>query len=75
MESVLAAIAKAGKHANDRRAVVNAYFHLGWRDSVIGRYRISDGGDTSRTRFVGYRVVYEPTGDLLREIRSFLSGG
>jgi branched-chain amino acid transport system substrate-binding protein len=71
MESVLAAIKKAGKHANDRRTVVSAYFHLGWRDSVIGRYRITPSGDTSQARFVGYRAGAD--GQLI-EIRRHLGG-
>jgi len=71
MESVLAAIKKAGKHANDRRTVVSAYFHLGWRDSVIGRYRITPSGDTSQARFVGYRVGADGQ---LKEIRRHLGG-
>jgi branched-chain amino acid transport system substrate-binding protein len=72
MESVLAAIRRAGKHADNRRDVVKAYFHLGWRDhSVIGRYRISNGGDTSLDRFVGYRVGSD--GQLI-EIRRHLGG-
>jgi branched-chain amino acid transport system substrate-binding protein len=75
MESVLLAITKAGKHAGDRQAVIKAYFHLGWRDSVIGRYRISNGGVTSQTRFFGYRVGYSVrTGDRLIEIRRHLGG-
>jgi len=56
MSSVLAAIRRAGKHDGDRLDVVRAYFHLGLRKSVIGRYRISNGGDTSLTRFAGYGV-------------------
>ncbi|MGD0981013.1 MAG: branched-chain amino acid ABC transporter substrate-binding protein [Solirubrobacteraceae bacterium] len=71
MASVLAAIKKAGKHANDRRTVVSAYFHLGWRDSVIGRYRITSSGDTSQARFVGYRAAAD--GQLI-EIRRHLGG-
>lgn len=73
MESVLLAIKRAGKHAGNRQAVIKAYFHLGWRDSVIGRYRISNGGETSQTRFFGYRVGYTVrNGDQLHEIRRHL---
>ena len=75
MMSVIQAIRRAGRKAGNRRDIVKAYFHLGWRDSVIGRYRISNGGDSSRTRFVGYRVAYDASGDQLREIRRFLYGG
>jgi branched-chain amino acid transport system substrate-binding protein len=56
MESVLAAIHAAGKDGSNRLDVVSAYFHLGERNSVIGRYRIDSDGDTSLSRFAGYRV-------------------
>jgi len=69
MRSVLAAIARAQDPAN-RLDVIHAYFHLGWRDSVIGRYRIDAAGDTSLDRFAGYRVG--PGGRLI-ELR-LLSG-
>jgi branched-chain amino acid transport system substrate-binding protein len=55
MSSVLAAIAHAHDPAN-RLEVLRAYRHLGWRDSVIGRYRIEASGDSSLTRFAGYGV-------------------
>jgi ABC-type branched-subunit amino acid transport system substrate-binding protein len=81
MASVLKAISLAGKNP-DREDVVKAYFHLGWRDSVIGRYRISNGGDTSLDRFVGYRVRIgrecgreaAPSVTCLTEIRRHLGG-
>jgi branched-chain amino acid transport system substrate-binding protein len=65
MESVLAAINLAGKHATNRSDdvaairldVVHTYFTLGSRDkSVIGRYYITRHGDTSLSQFAGYRV-------------------
>jgi branched-chain amino acid transport system substrate-binding protein len=71
MESVLAAIQRAGERAGSRLDVVKAYFHLGWRDSVIGRYRIDAHGDTSQARFVGYRAGAD--GNLI-EIRRHLGG-
>ncbi len=56
MESVLAAINIAGKDAT-KALVVRTYFHLGTRDkSVIGRYYITKNGDSSLSRFAGYRV-------------------
>lgn len=55
MSSVLAAIGRARDPAN-RLDVLGAYLSLDWRNSVIGRYRIEPGGDTSLTRFAGYRV-------------------
>jgi branched-chain amino acid transport system substrate-binding protein len=71
MQSVLAAIDAAGKNGSVRRDVIKAYFALGERDSVIGRYSISRRGDTSLSRFAGYRVG--PGGKLV-ELR-LLSGG
>lgn len=56
MQSVLAAIVAAGSHGADRHDVVKAYFKLGERNSVIGRYSINNRGDTSLSRFAGYRV-------------------
>jgi branched-chain amino acid transport system substrate-binding protein len=56
MQSVLAALRAAGKHIDDRLAVVSAFFHLGELDSVIGDYSISSSGDTSLSTFAGYRV-------------------
>lgn len=57
MNDVLAAIRKAGKQGANRAAVIKAFFSLGWRDSVIGGYRISRSGDTTQTRFDGYRIT------------------
>lgn len=66
MQSVLAALAHASDPA-DRLDVLKAYFQLGWRDSVIGRYRIEPSGDTTLSRFAGYRVGH--AGKLI-ELRS-----
>jgi branched-chain amino acid transport system substrate-binding protein len=59
MQSVLAAIRAV--HAKSTAAryrldVVAAYFHLGVRNSVIGRYSINSVGDSSLSDFDGYRV-------------------
>lgn len=71
MESVLAAINLA-KHAHNRLDVIRTYFHLGTRDnSVIGRYFITRNGDSSLSRFDGYRVGED--GNLI-EPRSFNVG-
>lgn len=78
MESVLAAISRAAKqgHAGNRLAVVHAYFHLGYRASVLGGYTINAHGDTSRSRFVGY-VLENPTGEGFQLVkkRRYLDGG
>ncbi|MGD0981014.1 MAG: hypothetical protein ABR946_05970 [Solirubrobacteraceae bacterium] len=71
MASVLAAIQRAGKNAHQRLSVVDAYFRLGLRHSVIGDYRIDRStGDSSLASFAGYRVG---TGGELIEMRR-LSG-
>jgi branched-chain amino acid transport system substrate-binding protein len=78
MESILAAIVRAARHgqASNRLAVARAYFQLGYRHSVIGGYRITGRGDTSRSRFVGY-VLEDPTGSGFQLVmkRSDLDGG
>jgi len=57
MESVLDAINVAGKRATDPLDFDRIYFHLGTKDkSVIGRYYITSSGDTSLSKFAGYRV-------------------
>ena len=72
MSSVLAAIQEAHRSTTNRRLdVVRDYFHLGLRDSVIGSYSIDANGETSLSRFAGYRVG---TAGQLIELR-LLSGG
>jgi branched-chain amino acid transport system substrate-binding protein len=57
MASVLAAIQRAGKNAHKRLSVVDSYFRLGLRHSVIGSYRINQrSGESSLASFAGYRV-------------------
>ncbi|MGI8802958.1 MAG: ABC transporter substrate-binding protein, partial [Solirubrobacteraceae bacterium] len=56
MDSILAAIRVAGSHAGDRASVVRAYFALGVRDSVLGRYSVTANGDTTLANMAGYRV-------------------
>jgi branched-chain amino acid transport system substrate-binding protein len=77
MESVLAAISRAAKHGHpgNRLAVVHAYFHLGYRESVLGGYTINAHGDTSRSRFVGYVVNPTASGFQLVRKRRYLNGG
>jgi branched-chain amino acid transport system substrate-binding protein len=66
MSSVLAAIRRAGVHGANRLDVISAYFHLGERHSVIGSYAIDANGDSSLSRFAGYRVA---PGGALVELR------
>ncbi|MCA1689717.1 MAG: branched-chain amino acid ABC transporter substrate-binding protein [Actinobacteria bacterium] len=56
MAGVLAAIRAAGGRGGDRASVVRAFFGLGTRDSVIGRYAITPTGDTTSATMAGYRV-------------------
>jgi branched-chain amino acid transport system substrate-binding protein len=56
MASTLAAIKAAGSHGGDRASVVRAYFGLGTRDSVLGRYSVTPTGDTTLADMGGYRV-------------------
>lgn len=75
MASVLKAIDRARNPAN-RLDVVRAYFHLGYRESVLGGYTIDAHGDTSRSRFVGYRVKATSASTWrLVELRKHLNGG
>jgi branched-chain amino acid transport system substrate-binding protein len=72
MKSILDAINIAGKNATKPLALIHTYFHLGTRDkSVIGRYYITRTGDSSLSKFAGYRVGED--GHLI-EIRRFNVG-
>jgi branched-chain amino acid transport system substrate-binding protein len=57
MQEALAAIRGAGSRGNERAAVVNAYFALRARDSVLGRFSILPSGDTSLAYYGVDRVV------------------
>lgn len=56
MSVVLAAIAAAGPHGNEREAVTERFFAMRARDSVLGRYSIDADGDTSIARYGVERV-------------------
>jgi branched-chain amino acid transport system substrate-binding protein len=56
MTDVLLAIAKAGREAANRPDLLAAFFKLGEIHGTLGDYRINADGDTSLTRFDGYRV-------------------
>jgi branched-chain amino acid transport system substrate-binding protein len=51
MRVVLMAIAAAGSHGNDRQRVVNRFFSVRGRESVIGRYSIQADGETTLSRY------------------------
>ena len=56
MAVVLDSIARAGDQAEDRTAVVDAFFDTVDRRSVLGTYSIDEVGDTTLDRIAGYRV-------------------
>jgi branched-chain amino acid transport system substrate-binding protein len=51
MSSVLAAIRAAGRHGNDREAVVKKFFQIHNRYSVLGLYSVKSSGQTTITRY------------------------
>ncbi len=57
MQDVLIAIAHAGVHGDVRSAVVNAFYGLRNRNSVVGRYSILPTGDTTLSYYGVDRVV------------------
>ena len=56
MKVALLAIQNAGDKGNDRQAVIDAFFKIKDRDSVLGRYSIDADGDTTITDYGGNRV-------------------
>jgi branched-chain amino acid transport system substrate-binding protein len=57
MSAVLAAIRAAGARGNDRQRVIEEFFAIRNRASVLGRYSITPSGDTTLSRFAVDRVV------------------
>ena len=51
MSATLQAIRDAGSHGNNRQAVIDALFAAAPRDSVIGRYAIEPGGETTLSSY------------------------
>jgi branched-chain amino acid transport system substrate-binding protein len=47
MKVALLAIQNAGDKGNDRQAVIDAFYKIKDRDSVLGRYSIDENGDTT----------------------------
>jgi branched-chain amino acid transport system substrate-binding protein len=56
MKVALLAIQNAGDKGNDRQAVIDAFFNIKNRDSVLGKYSIDENGDTTLTDYGAYRV-------------------
>ena len=57
MSVVLAAIRAAGSHGNDRQSVIDQFFAVRNRDSVLGRYSMQADGETTLSRYGVDRVV------------------
>jgi branched-chain amino acid transport system substrate-binding protein len=56
MKVALLAIQNAGDKGNDRQAVIDAFFKIKDRDSVLGKYSIDENGDTTLTDYGANRV-------------------
>ena len=56
MAAVLTAIKAAGDKGNDRQAVIDAFFGIKGRKSVLGTYDIDENGDTTLTDYGAYTV-------------------
>jgi branched-chain amino acid transport system substrate-binding protein len=56
MKVALLAIQNAGDKGNDRQAVIDAFFNIKDRDSVLGKYSIDKNGDTTLTDYGANRV-------------------
>jgi branched-chain amino acid transport system substrate-binding protein len=56
MKVALTAIKNAGDKGNDRAAVIDAFFKIKNRDSVLGKYSIDENGDTTLTDYGADRV-------------------
>jgi branched-chain amino acid transport system substrate-binding protein len=57
MGAVLAAIRAAGARGNDRKRVIEDFFAIRNRASVLGRYSITSSGETTLSRFAVDRVL------------------
>jgi branched-chain amino acid transport system substrate-binding protein len=58
MAVVLASIRRAGDEGTDRQAVVDAFFAMRNRRSVLGTYSIDTAGNTTLDRLTGYRLGF-----------------
>jgi branched-chain amino acid transport system substrate-binding protein len=56
MKVALLAIQNAGSKGNDRQAVIDQFFKIKDRDSVLGKYSIDANGDTTLSDYGGNRV-------------------
>jgi branched-chain amino acid transport system substrate-binding protein len=56
MKVALLAIQNAGDKGNDKQAVIDAFFKIKDRDSVLGKYSIDENGDTTLADYGSDRV-------------------
>jgi len=56
MQDALLAIQNAGAKGNDRQAVIDQFFQIKDRDSVLGKYSIDENGDTTLSDYGGDKV-------------------
>jgi len=56
MSVALQAIQNAGDKGNDRQAVIDAFFQIKDRESVLGTYSIDENGDTTLSDYGGNRI-------------------
>src|SRR5919205_3258609 len=56
MKVALLAIQNAGDKGNDRQAVIDAFFKIKDRESVLGKYSIDENGDTTLSDYGGNRI-------------------
>jgi branched-chain amino acid transport system substrate-binding protein len=57
MKVALLAIQNAGDKGNDRQAVIDSFFKIKDRDSVLGKYSIDPNGDTTLSDYGADKVV------------------
>jgi len=58
MSAVLLAIRRAGRHGNDRQSVIDKFFKIRDRESVLGNYSIRSDGDSTLARYGFDRVSH-----------------
>jgi branched-chain amino acid transport system substrate-binding protein len=56
MSIALQAIQNAGDKGNDRQAVIDAFYKIKDRESVLGKYSVDENGDTTLTDYGGNRI-------------------
>jgi len=56
MKVALLAVQNAGDKGNDRQAVIDAFFKIKNRDSVLGKYSIDENGDTTLSDYGADRI-------------------